>query len=45
MKKRLLTTLLTVLFLGGCAFNVDYTPSHGGKYDYSKDQEEEGEEE
>lgn len=44
MKNKLLISLLSVLLLGGCTFNVDYTPKHGGTYDYSKDQEEEGEE-
>lgn len=44
MKKRLLTILLSAIFLGGCTYNVDYTPKHGGTYDYSKDAEDEGEE-
>lgn len=45
MKNKLLIALLSGLLLCGCTFNVDYTPSHGGKYDYTKDQQDEGEEE
>ncbi len=44
MKNKLFITLLSVLLLGGCTYNVSYTPSHGGTYDYTKDEEEEGEE-
>ena len=43
--KKILIPLLSILLLGGCTYNVDYTPSHGGKYDYTKDQEGESEEE
>ena len=44
MKNKLLIALLSGLLLTGCTFTVDYTPSHGGKYDYTQDQEDEGEE-
>jgi len=44
MKNKFLIAILSALFLGGCTYNIDYTPSHGGKYDYSKEDEEETEE-
>ena len=44
MKNKLVIALLSGILLAGCTFTVDYTPSHGGKYDYTQDQEDDGEE-